>query len=337
MLIPLFLPHFGCEDLCVYCRQSYITQEGMEDIEQKVRKISMRNDEGVEIGLYGGNILGLDEKRLSWLFGLFEGFLEKIMGFRISTKPERLKKEVIEILKRYKVRVVELGIPTFNDSILENLKRGHKVKDLLDSFFSLRKEGFECALQVMVGLPQENFEDIKRTKEYLLKLRPCYIRIYPLVILKGTPLYELWRKGDFSPPTFEEGVRRSLFLYLSALKEGIPCVKIGLTENSSLREMAAGGLYHPSFGAIVKDEAFFLSISLYLDQFSKGEIEIFVNKGDLPHLFGFKRRNIKRFEEKGFRILLRDSNTEKGEFIIRRGEKTLKGHIIDGLSSPIFQ
>ena len=332
------MPHLGCESICRYCNQGFITGVGEARLEEEVKKLARVPLEGIEIGLYGGNILGLQGKELERLFLFLGPWMEKVESIRLSTKPRDLDRDTLDVLKRYKVRTIELGIPAFNDSILESLGRNHSVKDLLTCYETLKEAGFECALQVMVGLPQEDFEDVRKTVEYLSLLRPVYVRIYPLVVLKGTALYQSYLDGEFVPISFRDGLRRALFIYLSCLKEGIKVLSMGLQEGKLLREVVAAGLYHPCFGSIVKAEAFFQAIFVTLDKAGmEGEVEITIGKSDVPHLWGYRRHNIERFERSGIRVKVKIEEMEKGSFVIRKGGKEIHGLTIDALHSPIFQ
>lgn len=338
MLVPLFVPHLGCESICTYCNQGFITGIADPKLEREIQKVPVSGSVKLEIGLYGGNILGLKRRDLQRLFRLLDPVMDRIECVNISTKPRTLDKGTVELLGNYKVRKIELGIPTFNDSILERVGRNHSVADLLHCYEAVKTAGFECALQVMVGLPEESFEDVKRTASYILLLRPSYVRIYPLVVLKGTRLYESYLDGTFVPVCFEEGLKRALFIYLCCLKDGIRVANIGLTDGKTLREMVAGGLYHPCFGFMVKAEALFQAILLALEgKGIGGEIEVFLDRSEIPHLFGYKGWNMERLERHGIRVKVRGEEMEKGSFLIKKGRREVMGHIIDTLSSPIFR
>ncbi|MCX7965220.1 MAG: radical SAM protein, partial [Syntrophorhabdaceae bacterium] len=298
MLCPVFLPHLGCDTKCIYCDQISITDIREFNIEKIIEK-SLSNHQTFEVGLFGGNIFGIQPSLLKKIFSLFEDYREHITGFRISTKPVPLKKEVIEILKENNVKVIELGIPVFNDILLTKLSRGYTVTDFYKAYHLLKKEGFHVAMQVMVGLPDEERCDIANTVEHIKSLIPAYIRIYPLVILKDTPIYDAFIKGDFVPCDFHEAVQRSLYIYLNCLSLNIPVVKMGLTDNEVIKEKIAGGFFHPAFGSIVKSEGFYLAImASFLRCGVKGHIKVKVNKKDVPHLMGYKRKNIQRWAER---------------------------------------
>ena len=165
-----------------------------------------------EVGLFGGNVFGIEPSKLSKLFSLFEGHKDRITNFRVSTKPVPLNGETIGILKENRVTVIELGIPVFNDAILAKLNRQHTVEDFYKAFNLLKNEGFHVALQVMVGLPDETVDDIRQTAEQVIRLSPHYIRIYPLVVFKDTTLHRMYESGFFAPIQFEEAVERAIYI-----------------------------------------------------------------------------------------------------------------------------
>lgn len=332
MLCPVFLPHLGCDRRCIYCDQTVITDIKESDIEEVIKASVPEGKKTYEVGLFGGNIFNISPSLLKKIFYLFRDYREYIEGFRVSTKPVPLKKEIIEILKENNVKVIELGMPVFNDKILDMLNRGYTVADFYNTYDFLRQEGFHVALQVMVGLPCEDRKEVGNTAENIRKLMPSYIRIYPLVVLKDTPLCHAFMKGDFLPCDFNEVVIRALYIYLNALSLNIPVVKMGLTDNEIIKEKIVGGSYHPAFGSIVKAEGFFIALTSHFLKYNlKGKIKIKIDKKDVPHLSGYKRKNMERWAEKGIYIEREIRDLGSGEFIIKHGEKDIKGNILDGI------
>ena len=88
MILPVFLPHYGCGQRCTYCNQDHITNSEKDgSIEDRVARLLGSRSNPVEVALYGGNMLGLNRTRLEGLLRLFEPYRDKIAGLRISTKP----------------------------------------------------------------------------------------------------------------------------------------------------------------------------------------------------------------------------------------------------------
>jgi histone acetyltransferase (RNA polymerase elongator complex component) len=332
MIVPIFLPHLGCINRCIYCDQGCITDVHGHDLPSLIKNTLEKAGGKYEVGLFGGNILNIKPSVLKTLFQYFESFSESILNFRISTKPVPLNSETIHILKENRVTVIELGMPVFNDIILNKLNRGHTIEDFYRAFYLLKNEGFHVALQIMVGLPDETMIDIKETAEHIIRLSPHYIRIYPLVVLKDTPLHRMYENGLFKPIHFKEAVERAAYIYLNALKQRIKTVKMGLTDNEIIKDSIVAGQFHPAFGYIVKSQAFYLAIKRNIDSTSiKGCVTVRLNRADIPHLIGHKRTNIERFEEQGIYVTWEEQDIEKGSFILYSSETIIKGNIFDAL------
>ncbi|HOJ42954.1 MAG TPA: radical SAM protein [Syntrophorhabdaceae bacterium] len=332
MLCPVFLPHLGCDRRCIYCDQTVITGTKTWDIEKVIRASLPKTSHKYEVGLFGGNIFGISPSLLKKIFSIFDSYRENISGFRISTKPVPIKEEIIGILKENNVKIIELGIPVFNDSMLFKLNRGYTVADFYNAYSLLKKEGFDVAIQVMVGLPDETREEVGNTLRHIKGLKPSYIRIYPLVILKDTPLYYAFEKGEFITCDFNEVVLRALYIYLNALSKNIPVVKMGLTDNEIIKDKIAGGFYHPAFGDMVKSEGFYLALTGLFSKYAiKGKVRVKINKRDESHIIGFKRKNMERWKDMGIYVEREIKELTKGAFIVSFQEKDLNGDILDAI------
>lgn len=333
MILPVFLPHFGCNERCIYCDQQFITDLRDIDLSAVIAKTLSVHEGPYEVGLFGGNMFGIQPSQLRRLFSRFEEHRDKITNFRISTKPEPLNYEIIDILKANRVTVIELGIPTFNNKILSRLNRRHSAEDLITAYNALSENGFHVALQFMAGLPDETVADIEMTVQHMITLKPYYVRIYPLVVLASTPLGEMYAKGLFIPDSFDAILDRVVYIYLKALKEGIPVVKMGLTDNEVIKEKILAGQYHPAYGYMVKSRAFYLAITAKLCSLSLTgkNLIVHLNNRSIPHLLGYKRSNIDRFVEKGISIQWVKEEIERDNFILRYDNHSIEGSIFDAI------
>jgi len=245
-----------------------------------------------------------------------------------------VSKETIAVLKEHGVRVVELGIPTMNDAILRALGRGHTARDFFDSFRLLTGEGFEVGMQVMVGLPGETFADLHETVSAITTVAPCFIRIYPLVVIEDTRLFEAFIKGDYVPDSLETAVTKASFVYASAWSHGVRTIKMGLTDNDVVRERIAGGPFHPAFGYLVKSEVFRLALSRVCEAMgARGEVTVSINAHDVAHIVGPTRANLHRFREEGISIdWATDPALDEGFFRVNGIGKEAKGSLADCLA-----
>ncbi len=333
MILPVFLPHFGCHERCIYCHQQIITDLRDTDLNTIITKTLSAHAGPYEVGLFGGNIFGIKTEQLRQLFAHFEGFSDRIANFRVSTKPVPLNNEIIDMLRANRVTVIELGIPAFNNEILSLLNRRHSAEDLITTYKMLTEKGFHVALQFMAGLPDETMADIQNTVAHMIDLKPYYIRIYPLVVLKATPLGEMYEKGLFTPDPFDIVLDRVVYMYLKALKEGIPVVKIGLTDNEVIKENILAGQYHPAYGYMVKARAFYLAVMAKLRHIAatKKHIIVHLNNRDIPHLLGYKRSNIDLFTEEGVSVQWEREEIARDTFILQHNGQLITGNIFDAL------
>lgn len=326
MVVPVFLPHIGCTERCIYCHQGYITGSGGADIKARIDAALARLDAPCDVGLFGGNIFGIEPEVLAKIFSFFKPYRDLIRAFRLSTKPVPLRNATISLLKENRVGLIELGIPTFNDAILVSLNRAHTGEDLFRAYDRLRSEGFELALQFMVGLPGEAPADIDEIVRNMLLLKPAYIRIYPLIVLKNTSLYPLYESGEFVPADFDEVLGRACHIYEEAIQNGIEVANVGLTDNELVRDMVAGGNYHPAYGFLVQSRIFINAVEDAMKQFDRpADVTVILHRNDIPLLVGHKKGNIARLAAKGIVVHWDPSGTERGKFAIVSGERMAAG------------
>jgi histone acetyltransferase (RNA polymerase elongator complex component) len=336
MILPVFLPHLGCGHRCIYCNQNHITRRsGTADVEGQLVALFNSSHTSVEVALYGGNPLGLDPDSLEGLFQLFEPFVSRISSFRISAKPGPVDEKIVNILRTHGVRTIELGIPSFNDTILSNLQRGHTAADAIDTYSFLAQRGFDMGIQVMVGLPQETFEDVERTVSHVVQLAPHFIRIYPLVVMEDTPLFQLFRESRFQPDQIAEAVAKCAFMYANTWKWGIRVIKMGLTENDILKEKIAAGPYHPAFGYLVKSETFRRAVENKCQEAGiSGSLLLTLNHRDLPHLIGLRRSNLERLNRVSIGVdWIVDNMMMPGHFLVESAGRKVPGNLTDALAT----
>ncbi len=130
----------------------------------------------------------------------------KCVSLLIETRPDCGKlKEGNEILD-YGGTKIELGVQSVYDEDLEFVKRGHTVQDSIDSIRILKDLGFKLAFHYMLGLTEDRKKDLKGLEKLFLdpNFRPDMLKIYPCLVMPGTPLYNLWKQGKYNPVTTEE-------------------------------------------------------------------------------------------------------------------------------------
>jgi histone acetyltransferase (RNA polymerase elongator complex component) len=199
----------------------------------------------------------------------------------------------------------------------------------------MKEEGFETGMQVMVGLPGETQDDLRETVSAIIGLAPSFIRIYPLLVIEETLLFEQFRLGGFIPDALDEAVAKAAFVYASAWAHGIGTIKMGLTENADLRARIAAGPYHPAFGYLVKSEAFRLAVLNRCEELGvAGEVLVRICPSDVPHLIGHRRSNIEKLRERGVSVSWNAEQALKaGHFAIEARGRTVEGDLADAVAT----
>ncbi len=259
-ILPIFIPHAGCPHQCVFCNQKTISGQknaaesgAREQIARWLQwlKPSLEN----EAAFYGGSFTALDSDLQERLLFLTDELLERgiIGSVRLSTRPDYIDDKKLELLKKHGVRLVELGVQSLDDRVLEAAGRGHTAADVVQAIKRLRAYDFKTGLQLMVGMPLQSFSSLQDTVAQVIKLQPDIARIYPLLVIKGTPLAESWAKGEFQPLSLEEAVRQSTWVYDQLTTNGIKVIRVGLQPDDEL--CAPGnilaGPFHSSMGELV--------------------------------------------------------------------------------------
>jgi histone acetyltransferase (RNA polymerase elongator complex component) len=339
MIFPVFLPHFGCKTRCIYCNQNHITLEPSSDnIAGQLARLFNNKDKPVEVALYGGNPFGLDKVALSNLFKLFKPFSSRIREFRLSAKPGPVSAELIKVLKSNHVRTIELGVPCFNNTILAGLNRGHTAEEAISVFKLLSQEAFEVGIQLMIGLPEENNQDLINSIKHIEELGPSFVRVYPLLVLEDTPLHHLYINGEFNPDSLDVAVRKASLIYASCWKLNIQVIKMGLTENDVLKERIVAGPYHPAFGYIVKSEVFRCAVEeICFSSGITGNVMVHLRLNDISHLIGLGRSNISKLSQKGIFVnWLAHDDIKIGHFIVETDDTKVSGDLSNSIPRLLF-
>ncbi len=275
-LIPFFIPHLGCPQICSFCNQHRIAKEkaldsrtsqelpsslpSAQDVKATIEEYigSGRTDKYWEVAFYGGSFSAIPR---AWqeavLASAYEALLEgKIDGIRCSTRPDALALEDIDFLLEHGVTTVEIGVQSMNNQILQMANRGHNRQDVIDAVGRLKEKGMTIGLQIMPGLAGETWTSLVETAVAIKDLQPDFVRIYPVLVIENTDLADAYRVGDYQALTLDQAVAYGAFLKDYWEAAGIEVIRTGLQATRELdqgRGLVAGP-YHPSFGELVENK-----------------------------------------------------------------------------------
>lgn len=260
LIIPLFIPFGGCASQCVFCDQEGITGEArlptIGEVEETVHSYlsTWKGGGPKEIAFYGGSFTALPAgAQLDYLKAAF-GHISagRVDSVRVSTRPDRVTPGTIERLKRYGVATVELGAQSMSDEVLKASGRGHTARHTAQAVTMLKGAGLGVGLQFMPGLPADTRDSVIRTTEEVIRLKPDFVRVYPTLVFKKTPLYRMYLNGSYAPWTLEEMVEVCGQVHGLMKDAGIPIVRMGLQPTEELERNLVAGPYHPSFRQLVE-------------------------------------------------------------------------------------
>lgn len=259
-VIPVFVPHLGCPNDCVFCNQKRITSVVTEPTAEDVTDIILHgleksgNKQDIQLAFYGGSFTAIPTEKQDELLGAVLPFLRdgRIASIRLSTRPDAIDSEILDRLREYGVRTIELGCQSMDDEVLRLSGRGHNAEQCRKAARLIKERGFELILQMMTGLPGDDLNRSIATAEALTALGPDGVRIYPTVIVADTALADMWLRGEYKEHTVAEAADWCAELLPIFKAEGIPVIRLGLNPSEELSGGGAlGGAYHPAFGELV--------------------------------------------------------------------------------------
>lgn len=302
--ISLFIPHLGCPHKCSFCNQNTITgkqtQPGADDVRAAVETALKKKNYDYEIAFFGGSFTAIDrEYMLSLLKAAYDYVKDgRVNGIRISTRPDCIDEEVLDILKKYGVTSIELGAQSMDDEVLRANFRGHTAEDVENASRLIKSFGFELGLQMMTGLYLDTDEKAVETAKKLIVLSPDTVRIYPTVVLKNTYLAKLYEDELYKPQTVDDAANLCTKIVPMFEKAGIRVIRLGLHSSPELKKNMIAGAFHDSFGEIVKSRYMLNKILKY----PPADYEIMVNSKSVSQLKGQQKRNIYFLMEEGYNI-----------------------------------
>ena len=331
-IIPIFVPHLGCQNDCIFCNQKAISGQKNNMTKDKAKKIIdnyLENlnaiDGKIEIAFFGGSFTAIDEEKQEELLQTAYEYIEKgkIESIRISTRPDAINKQILKRLKKYKVKTIELGVQSANDYILQRANRGHNFNDVKKASKLIRRYGFKLGHQMMVGLPESTKIDELNTAKELIKLKPKMVRIYPVLVVKNTKLEEEYKKGVYEPLPLVQAVEICKDLVRMFVDKKIDVIRVGLqntdeiTEPNEENSQVVAGPYHPAFRQLVESGLWYDSIVGKIKKLNVKvkEVEVTVNPIDSNSVIGHKKENVKKLKElyDVDLVLKQDENIKQGK------------------------
>ncbi len=322
--LPIFIPHLGCPNDCVFCNQRKISgtmcfnkTSVKKDIDSFLATVPSESCE-IQLAFFGGSFTGIERSDMLYLLGIAKEYTDRglISSVRLSTRPDYIDGEILDILEAHGVQSIELGIQSMSDEVLKVCKRGHTADISRQACRMIKKRGFELIGQMMTALPGSSREDETSTARELVSLGVDGARIYPTMVFSGTELEDIYDRGDYTPPSLEELTDRTEAVFSVFAEAGIPVIRIGLQASDGLGETdgIVAGSYEAAMGEMVISRHYLKKLTALLDpvrdEIKDKELTVYCPKGEISKVIGQKQTNklkiLSEYNVKKLKVLEKD-------------------------------
>lgn len=301
--IPIFIPHLGCPNQCVFCNQrsiSGVTEFDIGNVSEIIDDAlsTVSKDDDVEIAFFGGSFTGIDRELMTELLRIAYSYVEsgKVSHIRCSTRPDYINEEILDILGSNGVKVIELGLQSISADVLTATKRGHTALDAVKACKMIVDRGFDLIGQMMIGLPGSTIESELDTAKFIIESGAVGARIYPTVVFKQTELCDLTMQGNYKPLSLDEAIQRSAEVLKLFLESKTKVIRVGLcsSENLVSTDTYFAGPNHAAIGELVENKIYYDLIKEKIKDvnFEKNDVlRIYVARGCISKAIGQKKKN----------------------------------------------
>jgi len=317
--IPIFISHFGCPHTCVFCNQVKINgretdvtcSDIIEIIEEYLEILPKKSVK--EVAFFGGTFTGIDKRIQEKYLATVKPYIDKgfIDGIRLSTRPDYINEKILELLLKYGVTTIELGVQSLDDEVLSLSERGYK-SDIVEAASTLIKSyGFKLGIQVMPGLPgSTNLTDLETAKK-VVEIKPDMVRVYPTLVINNTKLEKMYYNKEYNPMELEEAVVRVLPIMVLFELNDINIIRVGLQPSEDLCEdgVIKAGPFHPAFKEIIETEIY----GRFLRSLNLDTLDIVTHEKNISKIIGMKKKNKLFF---GKKMTIKNNNSFSLEKIV---------------------
>lgn len=328
--IPIFIPHLGCPNQCVFCNQRKITGQSdfsVDSVRNQIENALNTIADGVdtEIAFFGGSFTGIDYDLMCDLLSVAYSYVESgdVTSIRCSTRPDYINEKILSTLKKYGVKVIELGLQSIDDTVLLLSKRGHTSDDAIKACDMIVKNGFSLVGQMMIGLPGSDELTEERTARFIIESGASSARIYPTVVFRETELCDMAADGRYSPITVDEAIKRSSKILQIFRESNVNVIRIGLCANENLSDENSyySGPNHPALGELVENEYYYNLIRKSIKNtniLSGSALIVETAIGTLSKAIGQNKKNkLRLMSDFGFKRILFKESSDVLDFDIR--------------------
>ncbi|MCL1830735.1 MAG: radical SAM protein [Oscillospiraceae bacterium] len=320
--LAVFIPNIGCKYRCIFCDQTRVSGRSEQPtaetlfsfLQQALQK--QPDPEHIEIAFFGGSFTALPLSYIEALLAVAYEFIkaERVSGIRISTRPDAIDDNILQLLKVYGVTAIELGAQSMNDELLILNRRGHTAADVEHASVLIKQHSFSLGLQMMIGIygADDSLGDALYTASCFIKLKPDTVRIYPTLVLEATELERIYLNQGYIPLSLDDAVSITAQLLIHFEQAGIKVIRMGLHSEMSLQQNIIAGPFHPAFGELVRSSVYKQQLEHELSHMKQGHYSVLVASKNIGAAVGLKKSNLLHFKESGYILKIRGCDELEG-------------------------
>lgn len=173
----------------------------------------------------------------------------RAIGVTFETRPDfGMQKEADAMLSMGGTQV-ELGVQALSDRAYKKARRNHSVADVAASAAILRDCGFKICFHMMPGLFSTPGQDIAYFRRLFSdsRFQPDMVKIYPVLVMRGTQLYQMWKEGGYKP--YSTGQAAQVIAEMTRLIP--PYVRVSRIQRDIPSPLVVAGVKHSNLRQIV--------------------------------------------------------------------------------------
>ena len=213
-----------CKQKCYYCdfisfpHKEEIHIRYIQALEKEIKDFKSKNKDAKISTIYigGGTPSYIDSKYIKEILAYFNKLDFKEATIEIN--PGTVNKQKLKDYKEAGINRLSIGLQSTDDEILKQIGRIHKFQDFLNTYQLAKEVGFEnINIDLMIGIPNQNIETIKKSLEEVIKLHPTHISVYSLIVEENTVISKLLEENKIKLPNEEE--ERNMYWYVKNFLE----------------------------------------------------------------------------------------------------------------------
>lgn len=214
-----------CKQKCYYCdfvsfaNQQSKMDEYLQAIKKEIEQYDLEQYNVTTIYIGGGTPSYVDSKEIADVLKMIKQKMSKNdtnfedIEITIEVNPGTVTKEKLEDYKNAGINRISIGLQTTNNELLKEIGRIHTYEQFLETYQMIKEVGFaNCNVDLMLGLPNQTIQDLKKSLQEVINLQPNHISVYSLIVEEGTPIDKMIETGSLKLP--EEELERQMYWYV---------------------------------------------------------------------------------------------------------------------------